>query len=238
MSERPLAEEWHAQADAWARFTRTPGHDHHFHIYNWPRFAELIPPPGEATLDLGCGEGRLGRELHTRGHRVTGVDYSPTLAELARETGAYEDVRIADAAALPFEPESFDLVVAFMSLQDMDDAAGAIHEARRVLKPQGRLLAAFVHPFASAHLGREPSEQRTYFDTQRTRDELQSDGLAFTFHQIHRPLHAWLGMFFAAGLQIDDLREPRPTAADVAAHPTLAKTHARPAFLHVSCVCR
>jgi SAM-dependent methyltransferase len=157
--ERSLAEEWHDQADAWARWTRTPGHDHHFHVYNWPRFADLIPPAGRATLDLGCGEGRIGIALAQRGHRVTGIDCSPGLAELARQTGAYDRVHLGDAAALPFGAEAFDLVIAFMSLQDMDNAQGAIREARRVLSPDGRLLAAFVHPFASAHLGRDAAHQ-------------------------------------------------------------------------------
>lgn len=123
-----------------------------------------------------------------------------------------------------------------MSLQDMDDAAGAVHEAARVLVPGGRMVAAFVHPFASAHLGREADEQRTYFDVQRTMDEVVRDGLEFTFHQIHRPLHAWLALFFDAGLVLEDLREPRPSEEDVSADPGLAKSHTRPSFLHVRCL--
>jgi len=120
MDERSLAEKWEAQASTWACWTRTPGHDHQF-AYNWMAF-----------LDLGCGEGRAGAALKQRGHRVTGVDLSPSLARLAEETGAYHDIVLADAAALPFEDASFDLVLAFMSLQDMDDAAGAVREAARV----------------------------------------------------------------------------------------------------------
>src|SRR4051812_46649288 len=41
VSERPIADEWEAQAQAWERWTRTPGHDRHFHRYNWPSFLDL-----------------------------------------------------------------------------------------------------------------------------------------------------------------------------------------------------
>jgi SAM-dependent methyltransferase len=233
MSERSLAEEWQAQATAWEQWTRTPGHDHHFHRYNGPSFLELLPPAGRATLDLGCGEGRAGIVLHELGHRLTGVDSAPSLPRLATHTGTYEKVVVADAAALPFPDHSFDLVMAFMSLQDMDDAPAALHQTARVLMPGGRLATAIVHPFASAHLGREPEAQRSYFDVQRTLDHVERDGIAFTFHQVHRPLHAWFALFFDAGFVIEDVREPRPSIEDVDTDPALAKTRAKPAFLHV-----
>jgi len=96
--------------------------------------------------------------LGQRGHRMVGVDSALSLAKLARQTGAYEDVLVCDAASLPFGDATFDLVIAFMSLQDMDNAASVVAEAARVLTPEGRMVSAFVHPFASAHLGREPAE--------------------------------------------------------------------------------
>ncbi len=95
-----LREVWDAQAAEWGRFVRTPGHDHWYERVNLPRFLELMPPPGRATLDLGCGEGRVGPELAVRGHRVVGVDSSPRMVELARHEAV-----VADAAALPFALE-------------------------------------------------------------------------------------------------------------------------------------
>jgi SAM-dependent methyltransferase len=233
VGERSLAEEWEAQAQAWARWARTPGHDRHFHSYNWPRFAELIPDPGQATLDLGCGEGRLGVALHAAGHRLTGVDTAPLLTDLAAQTGAYEQVVVADAAGLPFPDGAFDLVIAFMSLQDMDDAAGAVLEAARVLIPGGRMVAGFVHPFASAHLGRDSAEPASYFDTHRTLDEVERNGIRLEFHQIHRSLQSWLEMFLAAGLAIQDVREPRPDERHALSDSGLAKSRRHPSFLHL-----
>ena len=185
---------------------------------------------------MGCGEGRAGLVLGELGHRMVGVDSSPSLARLASDTGAYDQVLVADASSLPFPDGAFDLVVAFMSLQDMDDAEGAVREAARVLEPGGWMVAAFVHPVASAHLGRASEERRSYFEVQRTLDEVERDGLAFAFHQIHRPLEAWIGLFLDSGFGLDALREPRPSEADVRAVPRLAESRAKPAFLHIRCV--
>jgi SAM-dependent methyltransferase len=236
VTERSLADEWEAHSGAWQRWTRTPGHDHYFHRFNWPSFLELVPGPGRATLDLGCGEGRVGVALRQLGHRVTGVDISPSLAQLASETGGYEDVVVADASTLPFADGAFDLVVAFMSLQDMDDAAGALTESARSLEPGGRLVAAIVHPIASAHLGREAGEQRRYFDEQRMVDTVERDGIAFTFHQIHRSLQSWSELLRDAGFLIEDLREPRPSTRVASEVTALARAREKPAFLHVRCL--
>ena len=220
-----LGEEWERQAAAWTRFTRTPGHDVFFHRYNWPAFLELVPEPGCATLDLGCGEGRVGPVLRDLGHRVSGIDVAPTMARLASESGADEQVLVADAASLPFDDGAFDLVLAFMTLQDMDDPGAALGETARVLAPGGRLVAAIVHPFNS---GRE----RPYFDVARTVDELERDGISMAFHQLHRPLESWFELLRDAGLPVETLREPRAPAGV----PELERVRDRPVFLHLRCV--
>src|ERR1700745_2949847 len=57
-----MSEVWEARAGEWSAWARTPGHDIYFWRLNWPAFCELLPVPGEATLDLGCGEGGVGAE--------------------------------------------------------------------------------------------------------------------------------------------------------------------------------
>src|SRR3712207_6548510 len=137
---------WERRAAEWVAWARTPGHDVFFDRLNWPAFRALLPPPGRLTLDLGCGEGRVGRLLHAAGHRVIGLDSSPTLVGLARAAGGYEQVLHGDAASVPLEDGTVDLVVAFMSVHDMDDPAVALAEAARVLTPGGTLALAVVHP--------------------------------------------------------------------------------------------
>ena len=52
---------WESQARNWAEFARAPGYDRSHEDINLPALLDLLPPPGRRTLDLGCGEGRLGR---------------------------------------------------------------------------------------------------------------------------------------------------------------------------------
>ena len=200
-----LREAWDEHAAQWLAWARTPGHDQWFWRWNWPAFAVLLPPPGRATLDLGCGEGRCGRLLAKLGHRVTGVDGSPTLAAAARDAGGYHEVLLADLAALPLPDGAFDLACAFMSLHDVDDLDGALREARRVLAPEGVLAAAIYHPSASAAMGQGPPDVPHRWSATATHA-----GLEMPFHSMHRPLDQVLDAIRDAGFALDGVHEPAP----------------------------
>jgi SAM-dependent methyltransferase len=189
-----LREAWEAAAEAWSDFARG-GHDPFFAV-NLAAFAQLLPPPRGTTLDVGCGEGRVGAELERRGHRVLGVEQSPTLAACTRER---HEVVEADAADLPFEDASFPLVVSFNSLMDMDDAAGAVREAARVLEPGGRFCVAIVHPILSAGSGEPLTITGSYLDAARH--------TASGFVSMHRPLSWYAQAIFAAGFLVETVRE-------------------------------
>jgi hypothetical protein len=66
--------------------------------------------------------------LKRLGHRVIGVDSSSTLIEAARRADPGGDHHRANATKLPLESASCDLVIAFMTLQDVDELAAAISE--------------------------------------------------------------------------------------------------------------
>src|ERR1043166_2851871 len=111
-------------------------------------FALMGDVRGKRVLDLGCGEGGYARELAKRGATVTGVDGSARLIEIARErsTPGITYVRANANAPGALPSSSFDLVVASMSLMDVEDYGGAVREACRVLRPGGELVMSITNP--------------------------------------------------------------------------------------------
>ncbi len=223
MSTGELSAEWEAAARDWLAWARTPGHDVAFWEMNAPALGKLLPAPGTGTVDVGCGEGRVGRILAQLGHRVRGLDSSPTLVEAARQAGGYEEVLLGDATALPWSANSADLAVAFMCLMDMPDPAGALREIARVLMPGGRVCIAITHP-----LNGTPEFRDDYF-TERVFDEsFARNGLTMRFTGRERPIEAYTRALAAAGFVIEELREPRPSDEVIARAPSLASAARHP----------
>jgi ubiquinone/menaquinone biosynthesis C-methylase UbiE len=129
----PRDQGWEVRAAQWLAWARTPGHDAYWDYRD--AFFALLPDPAGRTLEIGCGEGRVSRDLTARGHRVTGLDASPTLVRAAAELDPGGDYVLGRAEALPFADETFALVVAYNVLMDVEDMPGAVREAARVLAP-------------------------------------------------------------------------------------------------------
>lgn len=95
------------------------------------------------VLEIAVGTG-LNLAYYRDDVRLTGIEFSPAMLELARrratELGRDVDLRTGDAQALDFPDESFDTVVITLGLCTIPDNRLALAEARRVLRPQGRLL--------------------------------------------------------------------------------------------------
>ena len=102
-------------------------------------FVRALPEAGRA-LDLGCGDGRLGRELRAR--ELTAADVSPLALARARERlpGA-RLVELEPDAPLPFEDSSFDFALCAETLEHVRDVQALVSELRRVLAPGGTLAA-------------------------------------------------------------------------------------------------
>ena len=211
--------EWEREAENWVRWARTPGHDAYWY-YRDSFFDLIVPAPGRRTLEIGCGEGRVARDLAARGHRVTAIDAAPTLLRDARQidaTGAY--VR-AQSRALPFPDDCFDLAVVYNSLQSLqvvDDMAATVVEAGRVLDRGGHLCACVAHPVTD--LGRFSNEDSDaqfvlrphYFEPRWVEDTVHQGGLTMTFRGWTYTLEDYAVALQQAGFQIEVMREPRPT---------------------------
>jgi SAM-dependent methyltransferase len=231
-----LSDAWEAEADNWVAWARKPGHDSYWQFHR-DRFLQLLPPPAGLTLDVGCGEGRLPRDLKKRGYQVVGVDASSTLIAYAREADPDGDYRVADAASLPLSDESITLVTAFLSLHDIEDMPGAIAEAARALKRGGRIFMAIVHPINSAGKfeSRAPDAafviRGSYLEPGPYVDVVERDGMRMTFTSEHRPIQSYADASTDSGLLIERLVEV-PDETD----PPGERWQRLPLFLHLRVV--
>ena len=93
--------------------------------------------PGDRILDVGCGTAWLADCFED----YVGLDSSPEMVAAARELG--REAILADSGeALPFEDARFDGVVLKDLLEHVEDPVTVVREARRVLKPGGRVFAS------------------------------------------------------------------------------------------------
>lgn len=104
-----------------------------------PFRTEISRPAGARDiLDIGCGAGNMIHHLSRYG-RVRGIEVDPRPVKMALSRGY--DVRQGDATrAIPFPDASFDLVTALDVIEHVDADGAMVNEARRVLRPGGRLL--------------------------------------------------------------------------------------------------
>jgi SAM-dependent methyltransferase len=94
--------------------------------------------PVERALDLGCGDGRLSREL--RAEELTLADVSPVALERAgRRLPGAARAELEPDAALPFTDSSFDLALVAETIEHVRDVQLLVSELRRVLVPGGAL---------------------------------------------------------------------------------------------------
>jgi SAM-dependent methyltransferase len=208
------ADHWEEEAARWIAWARAPGHDAYW--YYRDDFFALVPRPGRATLEVGCGEGRVARDLAARGHRVIAVDLSPTLIAAAREVDASLRYVLGDGAALPVGPEAFDLVVAYNSLMDVDDMPAVVAESARVLAPGGHLCVCVTHPLLDAgrFVAKEPGAafviEGSYFGRRPYAGTFERDGLRITFRGWSYALDEYARALDAAGFVLEVVREPQP----------------------------
>ena len=168
-------------------------------------------------MDIGCGEGRVTRDLTARGHKVTGVDAAPTLLAAAKEADPTGTYLVADAADLPFPDNSFDIVIGYNTFMDVPDLPGSLSEAARVLSPGGHLCMAITHPITNTGTVNDDGHfvlDRPYFETTRFVDRVERDGLEMVFQGWNHPLTAFTRPLEHAGLLIEAIREPKSVRLD------------------------
>ena len=212
---------WQESAEAWIAAQGEAGDYGRQFVLDAPMMARVRAGSYASALDVGCGEGRFCRQLGAEGVRAVGIDPAPALIDRARVLDPEGEYRIEGAEALGFDDAEFDLVVSYLSLIDIPDAAAAIREMVRVLKPGGTLLIANLTSFNSAgdvsELGwTQMADGRRAFAMDHYLEE-RSAWIAWRGIRIvnwHRPLSTYMTLLLEAGLVLRHFAEPVPQGGD------------------------
>lgn len=224
------------------------GHDYHRRLGHGPALLALIGPArGLRVLDAGCGQGYFSRALARKGARVTGVDWSKRMIQLALRHERGEPLGIyyvqADAANLDrvLKAQRFDLAVSCMALMDMLDPGHALKAISKVLSAKGRLVFSIPHPFndastrwTSSRVGHHgPRLIDNYFDEGPFILDWRLRGTTGVMRapQWHRTLTTWSRYLRDAGFAITRLEEPRISASLARRKPRLEGGRRVPYYL-------
>lgn len=145
---------------------------------------------GSVIVDVGCGTGSALRHVAARVTNGTfiGVDPVPRMLEIAREraasdpNGARIEFREGSAECLPVEAAAADLVFAFDSFDHWQNKALGLAEVRRILQPEGRLVAVkddAVPGGSSARMVLDDALALAGF-AECTKQNIAADGVSFT----------------------------------------------------------
>lgn len=183
-----------AKYDAWFK---TP---HGQYVYRYEReiIMDLVRiTPGMTVADIGCGTGIYTNEFCQAGANVTGMDISPEMLAIAAEKNKRHGDRVrfiaGDAAALPFDDNSFDMVTSISAMEFFEKPRDSLQEMYRVVKPGGRLVVATL---GSRSLWSLQRRIKTWFSkTIFTNARFYSIGDLRSFLAPY-PITAWRGCIF------------------------------------------
>jgi hypothetical protein len=172
-----------------------------------------------------------------RGHSVTAIDASPTLIEAAAASDRESMYRLANAERLPFADSSFDVVVAYNSLMDVENMPSVVFEACRVLSAEGTFAVCVTHPLCDAgtftgHASDSPFVIEDSYRGERTFEAVvERDGVTMDFGGYKYDLESYARAFEDAGLAITRVREPGPNLQSGVVQPGLERGIRIPYFL-------
>ena len=184
-------------------------------IYSYVLTKLVLLPPGSLLVDVGCGRGELIALAAEHGVRAVGVDYAPAAIALAQATldarrlDGLAEVRQGDARGLPVGDGEADAVCMLDVVEHLLPAELqlALQDARRVLKPGGRLV---IHTFPNrliyeftyrwqrrllaGRVRRWPADPRLQWERDMHVNEQTLRGLSRAVeHAGFRERHAWYG---------------------------------------------
>lgn len=209
-----MQSDWDKSARAWIDAQGQDGDFSRRRILDAPMLRRVAQAQADRVLDLGCGEGRFCRRMAAFGGTVIGLDPTPALIAQAEGLGGAIYVK-GRAEHLPFEPRSFDLVVSYLSLLDIEEIETALDEVARVLRPGGRFLIANLAGIATAADIKGGGWESLPDGGRRIiiRDYLSAHAVASEWKGIavtnwHRPLSFYMTALLDRGFQLTHFDEP------------------------------
>ncbi len=252
---RRISEHWDREARLWATVTRAKT-DVFREGLSLPAFLEVLGDiRGKRVLDIACGEGSVTRELASRGGKVTALDLSPAMIELATEEEKRSPLGISycvgnSANMKAVETGSVDVVACFMAAMDIAAVDNTFLEVARVMKKGGRFLFNVLHPCFQPPVARwiynddAPHDDANrlhfavdrYFDRGSIEEHLTITGISpeplyLTRIRFHRTLEDYVRALRAAGLYVHDLRESVASKEMIRKFPDLDRSRRIPYFL-------
>ncbi len=174
----------------------------------------------ELVIDIGCGTGFFSRAIVNEGAKVIGLDVGKELIAKAKEVPhpgiAYH---VASSDAIPFVLDgAADKAIMVLSLQNMENALGAISEAARILKKGGKLFIVLNHPaFRIPGVSSWGWDEKSSVQYRRLDGYMSEKKLKIEMHpganpndvtwSFHRPLQYYFKAFAKYGLAVSRMEE-------------------------------
>ncbi len=154
---------WDRVAESYDKLVDETGDFNHKTYIN-PVILEIIGNfKNKQVLDVGCGQGYFCKILANKGARVTGIDISKKLIDIANERFDHPNIEflVKDASDMEgIKKNQFETVLCNMSFHDIEDIDKTIDEIARVIQISGKLIFSIPHPWT--HLGKTLKKGREY----------------------------------------------------------------------------
>jgi ubiquinone/menaquinone biosynthesis C-methylase UbiE len=186
--------------------------------------------PGDACVDVACGQGVLCRQLADRGVKMTGIDAAPPLIAAARSRQKADadnaggappsiDYRVGDARDLSFlPPATFDAAACLLAIQNINPIGPVFSGVAAALKPWGKFVLVMMHPcFRGLKETAWGWDDKTGVQYRRVDRYLLPRKSPIVAHpgkdpdtytwSFHKPIEAYARALRGAGLLIDAMEE-------------------------------
>lgn len=218
---------WNANAAYWDE-RMSEGNDFHKVLLEPNQIELLNIQPGDSILDVACGNGQFARKMTELGAKVTAIDISKEMINIARSKPVsdkidYHVIDVTSRADLEkLWGNTYDSIVSTMAIMDIENIEPMIRFLPEILKDNGRFVFSILHPCFNSgeayqvneHTDYRGEEHNNYYVKisnyliSRPTKGFAMRGQPKIQYYFHRPLSEILNLCFESGFYMDGMREP------------------------------